>query len=251
MQWLQKAAAHGNAEGEARIGYLYQEGMGVAQDGAQAIQWYQKAADHGFANAEFSIGYLYDRGGSGIAKDYGQAMEWYRKASAHNVGEAEYFLGLHYEEGAGVDPDPAQAAQWFQKAAKDGSADAKTRIADLEAERVKPPQISTIRSPAPDATSPDAPLQPIVETHTLPPYPLLSQKLGEEGISILRVHISTDGVADDCVITSSSNSTLLDRRACEFVKSQWRWKPPLVQSKPQAAVTNVQVHWNLKQAQQQ
>ena len=146
--------------------------------------------DHGFANAAFSIGYLYDRGGVGIAKDYGQAMEWYRKASAHNVAEAEYFLGLHYVDGAGVDPDRDQARQWFQKAAEHGSADAKTRLATLEPGPAKPPQISTIRSEAAESTASDAPLQPIAETHTLPPYPLLSQKLGEEGISVLQIHIS-------------------------------------------------------------
>src|SRR5262249_6348000 len=153
-------------------------------------------------------------------------------------------------EGGGVDPDRDQAMQWFQKAAAHGSPNAKTLVAALQAE--KPPQSDrqTNRDFARAGSASDAPLEPIAATHTLPPYPTLSQRLGEGGISVLQVHIQTDGSADKCTVTDSSGSTVLDRRACEHVKSHWRWKPPVAQGKPQAAETRVEVHWSLNNSQE-
>ena len=131
-------------------------------------------------------------------------MEWYRKAAAQNVADAEYYLGLHYEDAAGVAPDRDQATQWFHKAAERGSANAKTKIAALEAERAKPRADAPAQISAADATTSNSPLAPVMATHTLPPYPDLSQKLGEEGISVLRVGILASGSVGNCAVTYST-----------------------------------------------
>jgi TonB family protein len=46
MTWYRKAADHGYAEAESKIGSLYEKGLGVPQDQSQAEGWYKKAADH-------------------------------------------------------------------------------------------------------------------------------------------------------------------------------------------------------------
>jgi TonB family protein len=79
----------------------------------------------------------------------------------------------------------------------------------------------------------------------------LSQKLGEEGITMLLVHIQANGSVDNCAVKSSSGSVLLDRAACAHVQATWRWKTPVVQGKPQAVSTQVNVLWNLKQREQE
>jgi len=52
LPWLQTEAANGNSVAEDGLGYVYQNGMGVAQDMSQALHWYQKAAAQGNADAQ-------------------------------------------------------------------------------------------------------------------------------------------------------------------------------------------------------
>jgi periplasmic protein TonB len=92
-------------------------------------------------------------------------------------------------------------------------------------------------------------LKPIQRTHSLPPYPTISQRLGEQGTSQLQVAINTEGAVSDCKVAKSSGSQRLDAAACEYVKGHWKWQPPTQEGKPVAASTMVDVVWNLKNAQ--
>jgi protein TonB len=105
--------------------------------------------------------------------------------------------------------------------------------------------------PPPAKTTAIAPtqLESIARTHTLPPYPTISQRLGEQGTSQMQVAISTEGTVSECKIIKSSGSERLDNAACEYVKGHWRWKPPTSEGKPVTANTDVSVVWNLKDAQ--
>src|ERR1700679_3843567 len=67
---------------------------------------------------------------------------------------------------------------------------------------VKPPppvaivpdfQVATAPPPPVHAISND-PLRPIMRTHTSPPYPAISVRLGEQGTTLIDVSISTEGV---------------------------------------------------------
>jgi protein TonB len=134
---------------------------------------------------------------------------------------------------------------------------------------VRPPPVTTVvpqfaiqapppaAAPAPVKAAPPAPparvaptqLKAITRTHSLPPYPTISQRLGEQGTSQLQVSISTEGNVTDCKVTKSSGSERLDGAACEYVKGHWRWEPPTRDGKPVSAETLVDVVWNLKNAQ--
>ena len=41
---------------ENNLGWLYQNGRGVAQDYAQAVEWYRKAAEQGDAMRNINLG---------------------------------------------------------------------------------------------------------------------------------------------------------------------------------------------------
>jgi protein TonB len=117
-----------------------------------------------------------------------------------------------------------------------------------------PPSVTTQPKPPPPAkttavAAAPTELKAIARTHSLPPYPTISQRLGEQGTSQLQVAINTEGTVTDCKIAKSSGSERLDTAACEYVKGHWRWQPPTQEGKPVAANTMVDVVWNLKNAQ--
>ncbi len=49
------AAAQGHALGQNNLGVMFEKGLGVAQDRAEAIRWYRLAAAQGHANAQISL----------------------------------------------------------------------------------------------------------------------------------------------------------------------------------------------------
>jgi protein TonB len=120
-----------------------------------------------------------------------------------------------------------------------------------------PPPPVTVKAPPPPAPTraaappppPPTELHAITRSHSLPPYPTISQRLGEQGTTTMIVDINTEGTVTDCKIEHSSSSQRLDSAACDYVKSHWRWQPPTQLGKPVAATTRVSVVWNLKNAQ--
>lgn len=68
-------------------------------------------------------------------------------------------------------------------------------------------------------------LRPIIATHTQPPYPAESQRLGEQGSTLLRVEVGPDGVVTGGSVITSSGYARLDEAALDFVKEKYRWEP--------------------------
>ena len=128
-------------------------------------------------------------------------------------------------------------------------------VPEFSVQQEAPPPITTVKQapppPPPAKTTAIAPsqLEPIARTHSLPPYPTISQRLGEQGTSQMQVAITTEGTVNECKIIKSSGSERLDKAACEYVQGHWRWKPPTLDGKPVTANTDVSVVWNLKDAQ--
>ena len=112
-----------------------------------------------------------------------------------------------------------------------------------------PPVVAAPVVAAPPPPPPPTELKSIEKTHSLPPYPALSQRMGEQGTTLLKVSIDTTGKVTDCTVVTSSGSTRLDAAAVEYVKANWRWQPPTQAGKPVAATTEVSVKWDLKNAQ--
>jgi TonB family protein len=91
----------------------------------------------------------------------------------------------------------------------------------------------------------DARIAPIMATHVTPPYPAISQRLGEQGTTILRVEIAPDGSVAGDSVDRSSGSQRLDQAALDFVKEHYRWQP--MDCKTPVAV-ELRVLWALRQA---
>lgn len=62
------------------VGYMYDHGEGVAQDGKLATDWYTKAAEKGSVKAMYRLGVMYSNG-YGVDKDDQEAIKWYKKAA--------------------------------------------------------------------------------------------------------------------------------------------------------------------------
>jgi TPR repeat protein len=106
---------------------MYRDGLGVAQDHAEAVSWYRKAAEQGHSRAQTNLGDMC-RDGLGVAQDYAEAVKWYRLAAEQGSAAPCYNLGLAYKHGRGVKKDRKEAAQWFKKAADLGYEEAKKEL---------------------------------------------------------------------------------------------------------------------------
>jgi len=128
-------------------------------------------------------------------------------------------------------------------------------VPDFQVATAPPPPVHTEapKPPAPPPAPPshaisNDPLRPIMRTHTSPPYPAISVRLGEQGTTLIEVGIGTEGTVSDCSVVKTSGSDRLDAAACEWVKGHWRWQPPTLNGAPTATKTQIQYTWNLKDA---
>ena len=55
-------ASQGNASAQYRLGIMYANGQGVAQDAIEAVMWYRLAAEQGDSRAQHNLGVMYDKG---------------------------------------------------------------------------------------------------------------------------------------------------------------------------------------------
>jgi TonB family protein len=91
--------------------------------------------------------------------------------------------------------------------------------------------------------TPERSLRPILSTHTPVPYPPISQRLNEQGVTMMAVAIDNDGAPTDVTVKQTSGSNRLDAAAVTYIKTHWRWQPPPQACK--AATTAVNVAWHI------
>lgn len=114
------------------IGLAYYIGQnGYKKDYVKAYEYLKQAADMNNADAQAVIGIMYENG-YGTSRDYSKAVEWYQKAAAQNQSNAQNSLGLLYLNGLGVEKDKEQALYWFRKALANGNKSAQDYVVMLE-----------------------------------------------------------------------------------------------------------------------
>ena len=101
------------------------------KDDTEAIKWYRKAADQGDVVAESNLGFMFENG-NGVAKDDVEALKWYQKAAAQGEAVAQYNLGARYEAGHGVPKDEVESYKWYLLAGAQGNVTAKKNSSALE-----------------------------------------------------------------------------------------------------------------------
>lgn len=88
----------------------------------------------------------------------------------------------------------------------------------------------------------------IAGTHTIPPYPLLERRLGEQGTVTLSLTISPQGVVTGAEVVKSSGYPGLDQSAIGWVMAHWKYKPAVRNGSPVTSQTTAAVVFNLKTA---
>ena len=127
LRHIRPLAEQGHAYAQYRLGYMYEEELGVAQDYEEAVRWYRKAADQGDASAQHTVGLMY-HGGYGVPRDNKEAVRWYRLAANQGQANAQSDLGYMYANGKGVRQDHVMAYVWYSVAAANGHHPATHRL---------------------------------------------------------------------------------------------------------------------------
>jgi len=122
--------ADGYAAATASLGWMHQQGEGLAKDAAEAVRLYRKAKDLGNAHAMALLGYMY-LVGEGVEKDVPEALQLLRKAAGMGDALAMGNLALMHEKGEGVARDKAEAVRLWREAAGLGEARAIAKLGYL------------------------------------------------------------------------------------------------------------------------
>jgi TPR repeat protein len=109
---LRRAADQGDARSQYRLGMMYDLGLGVPLDYAEAANWLRKAANQGDDRAQAVLAAFYERG-RGVPLDYSEAVKWYRLAAEQGDVFGLIGLGNLYENGKGVPMDYVLAYMCF------------------------------------------------------------------------------------------------------------------------------------------
>ena len=77
-------------------------------DYATALEEWRPLAEQGLARAQHDLGFMYDNG-EGVAQDHSEAARWYRLAAEQGLAEAQNNLGVLYEDGESDTRDNVKA----------------------------------------------------------------------------------------------------------------------------------------------
>jgi TPR repeat protein len=126
-----QAALAGSAIAAYEVGYLYENGDGVARDDGEALRWFQYGAARGSRECEMALGARYEAGGPGQPENFEAALPYYRSAASKGYPDASYAVARMYEYGLGVPLDLKQAVAWYAQAARQGDPKAAGRENNL------------------------------------------------------------------------------------------------------------------------
>ncbi|HEU4686329.1 MAG TPA: tetratricopeptide repeat protein [Nitrospira sp.] len=91
----------------------------LRSDYQKSVTELESLAKMGEPRAEYDLGLLYDQG-LGVPKNDAQAFHWYSRAAEHGHVKAQYNLGLMYMNGQGMTPDLVRAYYWLSLAVAGG-----------------------------------------------------------------------------------------------------------------------------------
>lgn len=134
-----------------------------------------------------------------------------------------------------ADPTPAVNAPLGVTTPQPAPAPIAAPVAAVAVAPPAPPARPVVQLPSSDADYLQNPL---------PPYPAISKRLNEKGVSTIRVLIGTDGRAQRAEVAKSSGFTRLDEAALA-TSLRWRYVPGKRDGVPEAMWINVPIVWVL------
>jgi uncharacterized protein len=99
------------------------EAADIRGDYTASIRLWRSLADKGDARAQYRVGRMYEDG-MGVPPNYAEAAKWYWAASAQNYTLAEVNLARMYLDGRGVPKSEAKAVRLYCRAGDSGDTDA-------------------------------------------------------------------------------------------------------------------------------
>jgi hypothetical protein len=108
---LTPLALRGNANAQAFLGFMYENGFGAPQAYDAAADFYIQAAIRGNPFGQGMLGLMYDKG-HGVPQDFVLAYKWLNLAAAHAPKrQREYFLRLRNAVASKMSPDQIAVGQ--------------------------------------------------------------------------------------------------------------------------------------------
>jgi TPR repeat protein len=252
MIWYRKAAAKGSSLAQTAIGYMYERGLGVPADFADAVRWYRMAASYGDVTAQSNLGLMLLQG-KGIQQDYAEAARWFQRSAVQGWRDGQANLSSMYFTGRGVERDLVTAYVWCELAARSGLKDC-NKILRILVPMMTPQQISTALARA-DAWHPliehcdRVALGGTVAASYLtrkvdPEYPFAAKQGRVQGTVSFEASIGKDGLIRKLQLMQGH--PLLVPSAQEAVK-QWVYRPIQVNGEPVEVETRIDVVFTLSQ----
>lgn len=125
---LLKLADTGDGWAKVRLGWMYQQGLGLSVDLAKAETLYREAHQAQASEAPYYLGCLYR-----TTKRYREALRYLEEAASSNNPSAAYWAYVMHRKGEGIERNWERAIQLLQHAAGLGHIFAKRDLAKLRA----------------------------------------------------------------------------------------------------------------------
>ena len=117
QSYMEQMANRGDTEAQYTLGFMYEDGVGVTKDGAEAVKWFRMAARQGIRSAESALWRM--------AESVPDARIYLEQKAERGDAEAEFKLGVIYFGGFGVEKHAEIAMEWFRKATERGHTNAR------------------------------------------------------------------------------------------------------------------------------
>lgn len=118
MKWYMKAVDKDDPEGMCCAAALIEIGKGATQDVEKAFQLFKRAAEHPskHGRALCCVGVCYDNG-TGVEADPAEAIRWYERGREVQHAKSIHYLAMSYEAGTGCESNFETAAKYYLEAA--------------------------------------------------------------------------------------------------------------------------------------
>ena len=113
IKWYTRAAEQGFRPAELNLAQMYEKGIGVKQDNAEARKRYRRLSELGDNEARYRAAKL-----AADAQDYKEALGLYERLVRDDEVKAMLDLGQLNEDGRGMPQNRARAAELYERAAE-------------------------------------------------------------------------------------------------------------------------------------
>ncbi|KAK3777343.1 hypothetical protein RRG08_062508 [Elysia crispata] len=119
FEFFKKSSEKNNHIGQAGLGMMYLNGLGVDKDVTKAFRYFSLASDQGSVDGQLQLGIMYFSG-NGVRTDYKLAVKYFTMASQKGHVLAYYNLAQMHATGTGVLRNCHTAVELFKNVAERG-----------------------------------------------------------------------------------------------------------------------------------